>query len=227
MDSGETRGGLGDGDPGLANRHNRNYEPYAGFGVAVVLRSDRKLVLLDRSPLSPSRPGCAGDQGTIGHIRVVDVLETNEGLLHVLEEPKPFRAGQYVAIQLDLERRARLERSLTATVACQAELAERGVGIASVEVAGHLAWLETTEPVYRLEFDLLDGRDEKIEIQRVADGRMLIDLAGQVVDAPQAPLLASTAGIGPVGVRAVAGLDDGHEALEIALPDHPGREWWR
>lgn len=227
MDSREKKGGLGDGDPDLFNKGDGNYEPYSHFDVGTVLESDRKLLLLDQSPLAPSRPGCAGDQGTIGGIQVVDVLEEPGGLLHVLEEQKRFRVGQYVGIWRDRWRRARLERTGAAAVACQAELAERGVGIASVEVAAGLAWIETTEPVYRLEFDLLDGREEKIEVQRVANGRMLVDLGGRLVETPQAPLPDSTAAIGPVGVRAVTALEDGHEALEIALADHPGREWWR
>jgi hypothetical protein len=220
---------LEDGDPELFGGSEGDFEPYAHYGVGNVLNWDRKrrLLLLDASPLAPSRPGCAGDQGTIGGIQVVDVLEEPEGLVHVLEERKRFHVGQYVAIWRDTRRRRRLERSHAAAVACQAELAERGVGVASVEVAAGLVWLETIEPVYRLEFDLLGGRKEKIEVQRIAEGRMLVEIAGQLVETPQAPLPDSTATIGPVRVQAVTALEDDHEGLEIALADYPGREWWR
>jgi hypothetical protein len=219
----EKKEGLGEGDPDLLLRENGNYAPYANFGVATVLESNRKQLYLDQSPLAPSVPGCAGDRGTIAGIRVVDVLEEPGGLLHVLEEPKRFRPGQYVPVWRDQHRRLQIERTHAAAVACQAELAQRGIGIDHAEVAPCLSWIETTEPVYGLDFELFDGRDEKIEIQRIAADRMLVDVAGVVLETARSPIAASTAAIGSVQITAVAALDAGHEALEISL-DHRRRD---
>lgn len=198
-----------------------------GFDLGRVVDTHKRHLTLNQSPLAPSRPGCAGDQGVIAGARVVDVVEESGSLIHVLDRDVEVRRGAFVPIWRDPERRERLERAHAAAVLYIAELARQEVSVASVEIVAGLAWVEIAGIAPELDLPALAERDDELEIQAEKGDRMKVFLAGQIVDTVRSPILASTGSIGGAEVRSVAALDGEHEALEIALPDGEGRTWWR
>lgn len=62
-------------------------------------------VILDQSAFFPEAGGQTADTGTIGDVRVLDVQERGEELVHITD--KPLEAGQKVECQLDWEIRFR------------------------------------------------------------------------------------------------------------------------
>jgi hypothetical protein len=196
------------------------------LSVEQVLGTPGGNVLFAESPLAPSRPGCAGDLGTVAGARVVDVVEEPTGLLHVMDDFVHVESGKRVPIWRDPERRGRLERTHAATVACLALLAHEHVPVTSVEIVAGLAWIEVAEPAPALDLAAVAAREERIEVLARSAGRMKVYLDGRTVETVEAPIAGGTAAIAAAGVRPVAALGGGHEALEIALPDGEGRAWW-
>lgn len=200
---------------------------FGGFGTGRVIGVGLKQILLDRTPLSPSRPNCAGDQGTIDGVVVVDVIEEDDGFLHVLDEHMELELGTKVHIWRDPIRRDRLERTHAAAVVCLAELFRQRAAVASAEIVAGLTWIETVGPVPDLDFGKLVKDDQEIEILARRAGRMAVFLGDRIIDTVDAPIAARTGDIAGAEVSAIAALDAGHEALEIALPDEDGKRWWR
>ena len=86
---------------------------------AAVVNSTPEGVILDRTAFFPTGGGVLGDEGTLEtpagkSFRVLETLDTGEGLLHRLDGPGPA-AGERVKGELDWERRYRLMRYHTAT----------------------------------------------------------------------------------------------------------------
>lgn len=86
---------------------------------AVVVDSTPEGVILDRTAFFPTGGGVLGDEGTLETpagttFRVVETLNTGEGVLHRLDGPGPG-AGEQVKGELDWTRRYLLMRYHTAT----------------------------------------------------------------------------------------------------------------
>jgi hypothetical protein len=195
--------------------------------MAKVLATPGGHVLFADSPLAPSRPGCAGDLGTVGGGRVVDVVEEPGGLLHVMAHQVDVRRDEWVPIWRDPDRRQRLERTHGATAACLASLARERLAVVSMEIVAGLAWLEVSADAPAIDLAPLVGRNEPIEVIARSGNEMTVYVDGQAVRTVPAPIARSTGALAGIGVRSVAALDDGREALEVSLPDAEGREWWR
>lgn len=86
---------------------------------AVVLSTSPEGVILDRTAFFPTGGGVMGDEGSLATSRgatsrVVETVDSGEGLLHRLEQPGP-QPGDSVRGLLDWERRLILMRYHTAT----------------------------------------------------------------------------------------------------------------
>jgi alanyl-tRNA synthetase len=90
-------------------------DPYTVDFRARVLWSDRDLVLLDRTYFYPTGGGQITDTGHLGELAVVEVLREGPHVLHRLERPSPFTAGEAVRGRIDAPRRRQLMQHHTAT----------------------------------------------------------------------------------------------------------------
>ena len=78
----------------------------AAFSARVTeLGSDGRRVYLDRTALYPTSGGQPHDLGTLGGVRVVDVVDEDERIAHVLAEPLPAAIGDVVEGTVDAARR--------------------------------------------------------------------------------------------------------------------------
>jgi hypothetical protein len=195
-------------------------EDLVGLGMEEVLATRGGHLLLASSLLAPSRPGCTGDRGTVAGVRVLDVVEEPDGLLHVMAWPVGARIGEWVPVWRDPGRRDRLERTCAATAGCLALLARERLSVVSTEIVAGMAWVEISAPSPALDLDGLARRAEPIEIVARCGTEMTIYLDGQAVKMVDAPIAATTEALIGVEVRVVAALDGGHEALKI--PDSAG-----
>lgn len=193
--------------------------------ASVVLASGRE-VTLTASPLSPSRPGFAGDRGTLAGVEVLDIEEHDGSLVHLLERPTALVPSQPVLVCLDRDRRDRLARTHASVVLLRAELQRRSVRLTSVELAAGLAWLEIDERDLELDFSALLERELDLTPVAIGGGLMRVRCGQTDVTTTLAPIARSSSQLADVEVRAVAALEGGRSALEIALPDAKGR-WWR
>ncbi|RLI09524.1 alanyl-tRNA editing protein [Candidatus Bathyarchaeota archaeon] len=85
-------------------------DPYLGEFEAMVLRVDGNEVVLDRTAFYPEGGGQAGDTGVIGGVRVADTQIRDGIIVHILEAPPSFTAGDRVECRIDWERRHRIMR---------------------------------------------------------------------------------------------------------------------
>jgi hypothetical protein len=194
--------------------------------LALVRRVEGRVAVLDYSPLTPSRPGCAGDRGSVGGVGVVDVVEEAGEVLHVLETHPKFAPGEIVKVQLDSERRDRLERTHAACVLARAQLAHAGTRVVSVEITAGLAWIEVNEAGMVVDLSSLAALDLPLAVRQPVGCHMVVDCCGTTVTTFAAPIARSSSAISGAEMRVVAALDSGVSALEIALPDSHGT-WWR
>jgi alanyl-tRNA synthetase len=72
---------------------------------ARVASIDGVRVRLDKSAFYPTSGGQLFDLGTLGGSRVVDVVDEESGVTHLLEAPPPFAAGAEVKGEVDWKRR--------------------------------------------------------------------------------------------------------------------------
>jgi hypothetical protein len=201
---------------------------FDGFCTAKVLSVGWKKVLLDRTPLSPSKPNCAGDQGTVDGILTVDVVEHDGGgFLHVLDKPLGLEPGDKVRVWRDPIRRDKLERAHTATLVCRAELSRMGTAVVSAEIVAGLAWIEIAGPVPNLNLKKAIQSDQEIEVLGRRAGQMAVFLEDRIIDTVDAPFATRTGSISGTEVSATSALGGGRAAIEVALPDKDGRPWWR
>jgi hypothetical protein len=215
----------GHGDTGVSDEGDLGPSGLAP-ALARVVHIEAREVILSNSPLMPSRAGCAGDRGAVEGMRVLDVYEQGEDIVHLLQQPLPLQVGQLVAVDLDIDRRKRLARTHAACVLVRRTLGLRGIVVRSFEIAAGMAWLEIEEPVGDLDLSNMIEPGLTLDPCSSGNGHMVVECEGLVIDTALAPIARSSLDLGRAEVRTVAALEDGGAALEIVLVDAGGR-WWR
>ncbi len=82
---------------------------------ARVLRLKGRYVVLNRTAFYPTSGGQEHDTGVIGGVRVVDVIQQEAQIIHVLKHAPGFKEGEEVRGEVDKERRMDTMRNHTAT----------------------------------------------------------------------------------------------------------------
>lgn len=82
---------------------------------ARVLRVKKNLVVLNKTAFFATSGGQEHDTGLLGGVRVVDVVEQGNQVVHVLKHAPGFKEGDIVKGVIDAERRYNLMRNHTAT----------------------------------------------------------------------------------------------------------------
>jgi alanyl-tRNA synthetase len=90
-------------------------DPYTVHFRSHVLWAEGPWVLLDRTYFYPTGGGQITDTGALGGVRVEEVARTGSWVLHRLDRPAPFTAGEEVTAEIDLPRRRQLMQHHTAT----------------------------------------------------------------------------------------------------------------
>jgi hypothetical protein len=192
--------------------------------LARVVESHGREVKLDCSILSPSRPGIVSDRGTVEGIPVLDVLEDDRGLLHVLAEHRHFEIGEAVVVRLDRDRRDRIEQIHAACVLAIAELKIRGASVKAVEMQARMAWLDLAKPTEDIDLDGMAASKIPLRPLGGRKGHMVVQCRDVSVETVPAPIALSSERIAGAGARLVKE-DRRGATLEIALPDAKG-QWW-
>ena len=89
-------------------------QPYSQEFAAKIVGSDGNRVELDQTLFYPRGGGVSCDTGVLGGAKVVETSKDGEKILHTLESPASFAAGQTVTGRIDWDRRHRLMRMHTA-----------------------------------------------------------------------------------------------------------------
>ncbi|HYA11311.1 MAG TPA: alanine--tRNA ligase [Thermoplasmata archaeon] len=90
-------------------------DPYTVSFEAHVVHVDGPHVVLDRTYFYPTGGGQVADRGHLSDLEVVDVGRKGPHVLHRLERPAPFHAGDRVRARIDPTRRTQLMQHHTAT----------------------------------------------------------------------------------------------------------------
>jgi len=90
-------------------------DPYTVAFEAHVVWADGPFVALDRTFFYPTGGGQVTDRGHLGDLEVIDVERTGPWVLHRLERPAPWKAGERVHGRIDSARRTQLMQHHTAT----------------------------------------------------------------------------------------------------------------
>jgi alanyl-tRNA synthetase len=90
-------------------------DPYTVAFEAHVVWSEGPYVVLDRTYFYPTGGGQVADRGHLAELEVVDVARRGPWVLHRLERPAPWRAGERVRGRVDPVRRTQLMQHHTAT----------------------------------------------------------------------------------------------------------------
>jgi alanine--tRNA ligase len=90
-------------------------DPYTLDFESRVLWSEGTDVVLDRTYFYPTGGGQITDTGHLGDVPVVDVSRRGPWIVHHLDRPSPFRAGERVRGRIDAARRTQLMQHHTAT----------------------------------------------------------------------------------------------------------------
>ncbi len=109
------------------------YYDFAEDANAKVVYSKDKYVVLDRTPFYPEGGGQDPDHGMLDGAHVVDVQKVGGAIVHVLAEPKRFKAGATVEAKVNVDRRKRLIAHHTAT---------HLISAAARKILGKHAWQE-------------------------------------------------------------------------------------
>ncbi len=80
---------------------------------AQVISIDGSHIILNRTAFNPRGGGLVSDTGTIGGLRVAEVVKDGDEILHVLPDKPTFREGDEVHCSLDWMRRYRVMRMHT------------------------------------------------------------------------------------------------------------------
>ncbi|HZV72577.1 MAG TPA: hypothetical protein VFF79_02570 [Conexibacter sp.] len=197
-----------------------------GPALARVVHSQGCELTLSGSHMTPSRPGFAGDRGTVEGIAVIDVDEREDGLLHVLESPLPREHGQLVEVSIDRDRRDRLARTHGACALVRALLEDRSASVTSTDITAGMAWMEIDEVTPAIELGSVAALAIPLRSKPLPSGRMLVTCGGVSVMTTIAPIATNTQQLEGADVRTVSVDVDGRSVLEITLPDAEGR-WWK
>ena len=115
-DYAETTQGLPDPAPGTPPTEVLYYlDPYTHTFDAHVVWSDGPFVVLDRTYFYPTGGGQVSDRGHLGDLAVVDVARKGPWVLHRLDRPAGWAAGERVHGRIDPARRLQLMQHHTAT----------------------------------------------------------------------------------------------------------------
>ncbi|HTS32367.1 MAG TPA: alanine--tRNA ligase [Thermoplasmata archaeon] len=90
-------------------------DPYTDSFEAHVLHVDGPFVVLDRTYFYPTGGGQVSDRGSLGEHDVVDVTHRGPWVLHRLDKPPAWHAGERVRGKIDRARRVQLMQHHTAT----------------------------------------------------------------------------------------------------------------
>jgi alanine--tRNA ligase len=90
-------------------------DPYTLDFESHVVFSEGADVVLDRTYFYPTGGGQITDTGRLGDVPVVDVVRRGPWILHHLDRPSPFHAGERVRGRIDAARRTQLMQHHTAT----------------------------------------------------------------------------------------------------------------
>jgi misacylated tRNA(Ala) deacylase len=80
---------------------------------AKVEKVDVTRVVLDQTAFNPRGGGLVSDIGTLGGVKLTEVVKEGEEIVHLLEEPPRFEQGAFVHGALDWDRRFRIMRMHT------------------------------------------------------------------------------------------------------------------
>lgn len=170
------------------------------------------------SPLLPSQPGCAGDQGIVGGLRVVDVLEEGCGPLHIFERAPFLRIGAHVLVARDEAHRDRLARAHTATVLAVRELEAQGAEVLATEVVGGKAWIDFSGEVATVNLEPAIDKDEPLQTIS-GDTGIGVWTGKRAIETYKAPLVERTSKIGKVAVERVEAGPACEGTLQVQLLD--------
>jgi alanyl-tRNA synthetase len=85
-------------------------DPYVKEFTSKVVSADGTNVVLDKTYFFPQGGGQTGDTGTIGGVKVVNVVNGNGNIVHVMEAAPSFKPGDQVECAIDWEKRYRKMR---------------------------------------------------------------------------------------------------------------------
>src|SRR6476646_7893485 len=119
------------------------------FTAAIVdLADGGRRAYLDATAFYPTSGGQPNDTGTLGGVRVVDVIDEGERIAHVLEAPLPLGASSALAGVVDAERRLDHMQQHTGQHLLSAVFADLlGAETTSVHFGPEVATLDLDVPV--------------------------------------------------------------------------------
>lgn len=193
----------------------------------LVVTSGPRELLLKRSPLDPSRPAFAGDQGWIGGHRVTDVLPSEHGLTHVLGGCSTLVPGDRVSVILDEDRRSRRARTHLAAVLAFVQLRRDNQVVTDVELTAGLAWLElASAPRNPISLQPLIDRDAQLSTRPRDRHRQIVCVEGDVLATFAGPIARRARDVAGVTVSSHPARDGHPPHLRIAIAEAADR-WWR
>jgi len=127
---------------------------YAREFDARVERVEGSRVVLDQTAFNPRGGGLVSDTGSLGGRRVAEVLKEGDEILHLLETPPGFGAGEAVHGVLDWDRRFRIMRMHTSAHILSA--------VVNRETGALITGNQISPDQSRVDFNLDDFDKEKI-----------------------------------------------------------------
>jgi len=85
-------------------------DPYLREFEAVVIAVEEDGVILNQTAFYPEGGGQAGDIGTLNDVRVINTIQREGHIIHLVEEPEAFKVGDEVRGILNWSRRYRIMR---------------------------------------------------------------------------------------------------------------------
>lgn len=121
---------------------------------AVVTASEGGRVVLDQTAFYPRGGGLVSDTGTLGGVKVTEVLKEGDEVFHVVETPGALALGQAVHGSIDWDRRHKVMRMhTTAHILCAVVHRETGALITGNQISPDES---------RIDFNLEDFNRERI-----------------------------------------------------------------
>ncbi|MDE1824214.1 MAG: alanine--tRNA ligase [Candidatus Micrarchaeota archaeon] len=148
------------------------YYKLAEESTSKILKSEKKYIVLDKTPFYPEGGGQEADHGTINGFKVVDVQKLGNVIVHVMEDDigskKELQKGAAAKCLVDKERRKRLMVHHTSTHLMSA---------AARHVLGQHAWQEGTRKEFHkahidiAHYDKLNDQEIKM-LEDFANGKL-------------------------------------------------------